>query len=39
MHYLLFYEVVDNYAEERTPFREWTTVVGKDAEVALPPGV
>jgi uncharacterized protein YciI len=101
MHYLLFYEVVDNYAEERTPFRkdhiahakaavargelvlagalanpvdgtvllfkgdspaaaesfaktdpyvtnglvtmwrvrEWTTVVGQDAEVALPPGV
>ena len=101
MHYLLFYEVVDNYAEKRTPFRkdhlahakaavargelvlagalanpvdgtvllfkgdspaaaeafartdpyvtnglvtmwrvrEWTTVVGKDAEVALPAGL
>ena len=101
MHYLLFYEVVDNYAERRTPFRkdhiahakaavargelvlagalanpvdgtvllfksdspsaaeafaradpyvtnglvtqwrvrEWTTVVGKDAEVLLPPGL
>lgn len=101
MHYLLFYDVVDNYAERRTPFRkdhiahakaaaardelvlagalanpvdgtvllfkgtspaaaeafakadpyvtnglvtkwkvrEWTTVVGKDAEVALPPGL
>ncbi|HEY3159256.1 MAG TPA: YciI-like protein [Vicinamibacterales bacterium] len=101
MHYLLFYDVVDNYAEKRTPFRkdhlahakaavargelvlagalanpvdgtvllfkgdspaaaesfanadpyvtnglvtkwrvrEWTTVVGKDAEVALPPGL
>ena len=100
MHYLLFYEVVDNYAEKRASFRkdhltyakaavsrgelvlggalahpvdgtvllfkgdspavaesfaagdpyvtnglvtmwrvrEWTTVVGKDAEVALPPG-
>jgi len=99
MHYLLFYDVVDNYAEKRAPFRkdhiahakaavargdlvlggafanpvdgtvllfkgnnpsvaesfakadpyvtnglvtkwrvrEWTTVVGKDAEVALPP--
>lgn len=22
MHYLLFYEVVDNYAERRTPFRK-----------------
>ena len=101
MHYLLFYDVVDNYAERRTPFRkdhlahataavargelvlggalanpvdgtvlllkgdspaagegfartdpyvtnglvtnwrvrEWTTVVGRDAEVALPPGM
>jgi uncharacterized protein YciI len=101
MHYLLFYEVVDNYAERRTPFRkdhiahakaavtrgelvlagalanpvdgtvllfkgdspaaaeafakadpyvtnglvtkwrvrEWTTVIGKDAEVTLPPGI
>ena len=101
MHYLLFYDVVDNYAEKRTPFRtdhlaharaalargelvlagalanpidgtvllfkgpspaaaesfaradpyvtnglvtswrvrEWTTVVGKDAEVPLPPGL
>lgn len=101
MHYLLFYDVVDNYAERRTPFRkdhiahakaafergelvlagalanpvdgtvllfkgdspaaaeafakadpyvanglvtrwrvrEWTTVIGKDAEVALPPGL
>jgi uncharacterized protein len=101
MHYLLFYDVVDNYAERRTPFRkehlahakaavargdlvlggalanpvdgtvllfkgdspavaesfakadpyvtnglvatwrvrEWTTVVGKDAEVSLPPGL
>jgi uncharacterized protein YciI len=101
MHYLLFYDVVDNYAERRTPFRkahiahakaavtrgelvlggalanpadatvllfkgdspaaaeafakadpyvtnglitrwrvrEWTTVVGKDAEVPLPPGL
>ena len=101
MHYLLFYDVVDNYAEKRTPFRkdhlahakaatargelvlagalanpvdgtvllfkgtspaaaeafanadpyvtnglvtkwrvrEWSTVVGKDAEVALPPGL
>jgi len=101
MHYLLFYDVVDNYAEKRTPFRkdhlahakaavargelvlagalahpvdgtvllfkgdspaaaeafaradtyvtnglvtnwrvrEWTTVVGKDAEVSLPPGL
>jgi len=99
MHYLLFYDVVDNYAERRVPFRtdhiahakaavargdlvlggafanpvdgtvllfkgdspapaeafakadpyvvnglvtkwrvrEWTTVIGKDAEVALPP--
>jgi uncharacterized protein YciI len=61
MHYLLFYEVVDNYAERRAPFRkdhiahakadpyvtnglvikwrvrEWTTVIGKDAEVPLPP--
>ena len=99
MHYLLFYDVVDNYAEKRAPFRkdhighakaavargdlvlggafanpvdgtvllfksdspavaesfaktdpyvtnglvtkwrvrEWTTVIGKDAEVALPP--
>jgi uncharacterized protein YciI len=101
MHYLLFYDVVDNYAEKRTPFRkdhitharaavargelvlagalanpvdgtvllfkgtspaaaeafakadpyvtnglvttwrvrEWTTVIGKDAEVPLPPGL
>ena len=101
MHYLLFYDVVDDYAEKRAPFRkdhiahakaavargdlvlggafaspvdgtvllfkgntpavaesfakadpyvtnglvikwrvrEWTTVVGKDAEVALPPGI
>jgi uncharacterized protein YciI len=101
MHYLLFYEVVDDYTEKRTPFRkdhlaharaavargelvlagalanpvdgtvllfkgtspavaesfakadpyvtnglvtmwrvrEWTTVVGKDAEVPLPPGL
>ncbi len=101
MHYLLFYEVVDDYAEKRAAFRkdhlaharaavargelvlggalanpvdgtvllfkgsspaaaeafakadpyvtnglvlmwrvrEWTTVVGKDAEVALPPGL
>ena len=101
MHYLLFYDVVDNYAEKRTPFRqdhiahakaavargelvlagalanpvdgtvllfngttpavaesfakadpyvtnglvtkwrvrEWTTVVGKDAEVQLPPSL
>lgn len=101
MHYLLFYEVVDHYAERRTPFRkdhiahakaaaargelvlagalanpvdgtvllfkgdspavaeafakadpyvtnglvtkwrvrEWTTVIGKDAEVTLPPGI
>jgi uncharacterized protein YciI len=101
MHYLLFYDVVDNYAEKRTPFRkehlahakaatargelvlagalanpvdgtvllfkgtspaaaeafatsdpyvtnglvtkwrvrEWSTVVGKDAEVPLPPGL
>ena len=101
MHYLLFYDAVDNYAEKRAPFRkahlahataavargelllggalanpvdgtvllfkgdspaaaeafakadpyvlnglitrwrvrEWTTVVGKDAEVALPPGL
>jgi uncharacterized protein YciI len=101
MHYLLFYDVVDNYAERRTPFRkdhiahakaaaargelvlagalanpadgtvllfkgdspaaaeafakadpyvtnglvtkwkvrEWTTVIGKDAEVTLPPGL
>ena len=101
MHYLLFYDVVDNYAEKRAAFRkdhiahakaavargdlvlggalanpvdgtvllfkgaspsvaesfaqadpyvtnglvtkwrvrEWTTVVGKDAEVALPPGI
>jgi uncharacterized protein len=101
MHYLLFYDVVDDYAERRTPFRkdhlayakaavargelvlggafanpvdgtvllfkgdspvvaesfaradpyvtnglvtmwrvrEWTTVVGKDAEVSLPPGL
>jgi uncharacterized protein YciI len=101
MHYLLFYEVVDDYAESRTPFRkdhlahakaavargelvlggalanpvdgtvllfkgtspavaesfakadpyvtnglvtmwrvrEWTTVVGKEPEVALPPGL
>ena len=101
MHYLLFYEVVANYAERRMPFRkdhiahakaavargelvlagalanpvdgtvllfkgdspaaaeafakadpyvtnglvtkwrvrEWTTVVGKDAEVTLPPGL
>jgi uncharacterized protein YciI len=100
MHYLLFYDVVDNYAERRTPFRmahiahakaaasrgelvlggalanpvdgtvllfkgaspaaaeafakadpyvtnglvakwrirEWTTVIGIDAEVPLPPG-
>jgi len=99
MHYLLFYDVVDNYGERRVPFRkdhiahakaavargdlvlggafanpvdgtvllfkgdspapaeafakadpyvvkglvtkwrvrEWTTVIGKDAEVALPP--
>jgi uncharacterized protein YciI len=22
MHYLLFYDVVDNYAERRTPFRK-----------------
>ena len=22
MHYLLFYEVVDNYAEKRVPFRK-----------------
>ena len=101
MHYLLFYDVVDNYAERRAPFRkdhvahakaaaargdlvlagafanpvdgtmllfkgdssaaaeafaktdpyvtnglvtrwrvrEWTTVIGKDAEVPLPPGL
>jgi uncharacterized protein YciI len=101
MHYLLFYDVADNYAERRTPFRkdhiahakaaavrgelvlagalanpvdgtvllfkgdspaaaetfakadpyvtnglvtkwrvrEWTTVIGKDAEVTLPPGL
>src|SRR5262245_47223533 len=101
MHYLLFYDVVDNYAEKRTPFRrdhiahakaaaargelvlagapanpvdgpvlllksdspgaaeafaradpyvtnglvtgwrvrEWTTVIGNDAQVALPPGL
>jgi len=101
MHYLLFYDVVDNYAEKRTPFRkdhiaharaavargelvlagalanpvdgtvllfkgtspaaaeafakddpyvtnglvttwrvrEWTTVIGKDAEAPLPPGL
>jgi uncharacterized protein len=101
MHYLLFYDVVDNYAERRTPFRkdhlaqaraaaargelvlagalanpvdgtvllfkgdspaaaeafaradpyvtnglvtgwwvrEWTTVIGNDAQVPLPPGV
>jgi uncharacterized protein YciI len=101
MHYLLFYDVVDNYAEKRTPLRkdqlahakaavargelvlagalanpvdgtvllfkgnspvaaeafakadpyvtnglvtkwrvrEWTTVIGKDAEVTLPPGL
>jgi uncharacterized protein YciI len=101
MHYLLFYDVVDNYGEKRTPFRkdhiaharaaadrgelvlagalanpvdgtvllfkgdspasaeafakadpyvtnglvtkwrvrEWTTVIGKDAEVALPAGI
>ena len=101
MHYLLFYDVVDNYADQRTPFRkdhlahakaanargelvlagalanpvdgtvllfkgtspaaaeafakadpyvtnglvtkwrvrEWSTVVGKDAEVPLPPGL
>ena len=101
MHYLLFYEVVDHYAERRTAFRkdhiahakaaaargelvlagalanpvdgtvllfkgdspavaeafakadpyvtnglvtkwrvrEWTTVIGKDAEVTLPPGI
>jgi uncharacterized protein YciI len=101
VHYLLFYDVVDNYAERRTPFRkdhlthaqtavargelvlggalakpvdgtvllfkgdspaaaeafaradpyvtnglvtkwrvrEWTTVVGNDAEVTLPPGL
>ncbi len=101
MHYLLFYDVVDNYAERRAPLRkdhiahakaavlrgelvlagalanpvdgtvllfkgdspaaaeafaradpyvtnglvtkwhvrEWTTVVGKDAEVPLPPGL
>ncbi len=70
MHYLLFYDVVDNYAEKRTPFRKdhlahakaatargelvlagalanpvdgtvllFKTVVGKDAEVALPPGL
>jgi uncharacterized protein YciI len=101
MHYLLFYDVVDNYAERRTPLRkdhiaharaaaargelvlagalanpvdgtvllfkadspvvaeafasadpyvtnglvtkwrvrEWTTVIGKDAQVPLPPGV
>jgi uncharacterized protein YciI len=101
MHYLLFYDVIDNYAERRTPLRkahiahakaavirgelvlagalanpvdgtvllfkgdspaaaeafaradpyvtnglvttwkvrEWTTVVGKDAEVPLPPGL
>mgnify|MGYP001332509983 CR=1 FL=1 len=101
MHYLLFYDAVDNYAEKRAPFRkdhiahakaavgrgdlvlggalanpidgtvllfkgdtpavaeafakadpyvtnglitrwrvrEWTTVVGKDAEVPLPPGM
>jgi uncharacterized protein YciI len=101
MHYLLFYDVVENYAEKRAPFRrdhiahakaavargdlvlagafanpvdgtvllfkgesaaaaeafahadpyvtgglvtkwrvrEWTTVIGKDAEVPLPPGM
>ena len=101
MHYLLFYDVVENYAEKRTPFRkdhiahakavaargelvlagalakpvdgtvllfksdspavaeafatadpyvtnglvirwrvrEWTTVIGKDAEVPLPPSL
>ena len=101
MHYLLFYDVVDNYAERRAPFRkdhiahakaavgrgdlvlggafanpvdgtvllfkgaspaaaesfakadpyvtnglvttwrvrEWTTVIGTDAEVPLPPGI
>ena len=101
MHYLLFYDVVDSYAERRTPFRsdhlayakaavargelvlagalanpvdgtvllfkgdspavaesfakadpyvtnglvtkwrvrEWSTVIGKDAEVSLPPGI
>ena len=101
MHYLLFYDVVDNYAEKRTPFRkahlaharaaavrgelvlagalahpvdgtvllfkgdspaaaeafaradpyvtnglvtgwrvrEWTTVIGNDAQAALPPGL
>jgi uncharacterized protein YciI len=101
MHYLLFYDVVDSYAEKRTPLRkdhlahakaavargelvlagalanpvdgtvllfkgdspaaaeafakadpyvtnglvtkwrvrEWTTVIGKDAEVPLPPGL
>ena len=101
MHYLLFYDVVDNYAEKRTPFRkdhiahakaavergelvlagalanpvdgtvllfagdspavaeafatgdpyvtnglvtkwrvrEWSTVIGKDAQVPLPPGL
>jgi uncharacterized protein len=101
MHYLLFYDVVDNYAERRTPFRkehiahakaafargelvlagalakpvdgtvllfkgdspaaaeafakadpyvtnglvakwrvrEWTTVIGNDAQVPLPPGL
>jgi len=101
MHYLLFYEVVDDYAEKRTPFRknhiahakaafargelvlagalakpvdgtvllfkgdspaaaeafanadpyvtnglvtmwrvrEWTTVIGNDAQVPLPPGL
>jgi len=101
MHYLLFYDVVDNYAEKRTPFRkdhlaharaaagrgelvlagalanpvdgtvllfkgdspaaaeafaradpyvtnglvtgwrvrEWTTVIGDDAQVGLPPGL
>ena len=101
MHYLLFYDVVDNYAEKRVPFRanhlayaraatargelvlagalanpvdgtvllfkgdspaaaeafaradpyvtnglvtgwrvrEWTTVIGKDAQVPLPPGI
>jgi len=101
MHYLLFYDVVDNYAERRTPFRkdhiahakaaaargelvlagalanpvdgtvllfkgdspaaaeafakadpyvtgglvtkwrvrEWSTVIGKDAQIPLPPGL
>jgi uncharacterized protein YciI len=31
MHYLLFYEVVDNYAERRAPFRAAHLSYAKDA--------